>query len=554
MRRHVHLYSRHSCQAILLCAFVACKFSVSFSMRLLQRLPKQSAWTQHSQSTRRYEVLSSLTRTPIVHRPLPFQRQWNVCESNSRLCSSFSTVAQPLRTGEDEDHPPLVNTLPSRTTSPAITPNGSNTAHGIDAFLNEKKIRSRPIKNGNWDVFDPLGWSKNFGRPSEDDERRLRELACLKPGDEGYFDVSEIKVPGCTIVRTKEDAEKVLKVLQSAGSDLFHACDTEVMAIDLTSQGPVGNGFVTCVSVYSGPDFDYGLGDGPGTCLWIDNLDDAFDILQIFKPWFENEKHLKVWHNYGFDRHVMWNHGIDVKGFGGDTMHMARLENTARARSSIGKGTGYSLEALTEELLKVRKKPMKEIFGVKRLRKDGTEGNMVDIPPVEVMQRDPKHRIPWIQYSSYDAKGTWMIREELAKRLQKKSWFNGRDLLEYYMLHMRPFGEVLTDMERRGIRVDARDYLAKVEDQAREDRAYHSRVFREWAAEQIGPDGWALNTASSVQLQTFLFGGCRNNKTGDLTEAVRVFKVPREEVPPEALEAYQQQDEEQAKRDAKRRK
>lgn len=41
----------------------------------------------------------------------------------------------------------------------------------------------------------------------------------------------------------------------------------------------------------------------------------------IFKEYFEDEKYKKIWHNYGFDRHIFYNHGIDVKGFGGDTMH-----------------------------------------------------------------------------------------------------------------------------------------------------------------------------------------------------------------------------------------
>lgn len=34
--------------------------------------------------------------------------------------------------------------------------------------------------------------------------------------------------------------------------------------------------------------------------------------------------------------------GIDCKGFGGDTMHMARLWNSSR------KGKGYSLESLSQ--------------------------------------------------------------------------------------------------------------------------------------------------------------------------------------------------------------
>jgi hypothetical protein len=110
---------------------------------------------------------------------------------------------------------------------------------------------------------------------------------------------------------------------------------------------------------------------------------------------------------------------------------------------------------------------------------------------------------------------------------------------------MRPFGEVLTDMERRGIRVDARDYLASVEVQARQDRAQHLETFQKWAATKIGADGLALNPASSVQLITFLFGGAPNSKTGELTEDVRVFKVPREEISDAAMEAYRKRDEAQ---------
>ena len=64
-------------------------------------------------------------------------------------------------------------------------------------------------------------------------------------------------------------------------------------------------------------------------------------IFAIFKDFFEDSSFLKVWHNYGFDRHVMTNMHIHCRGFGGDTMHMARLWDTSR------KGKGYSLEALS---------------------------------------------------------------------------------------------------------------------------------------------------------------------------------------------------------------
>ena len=52
----------------------------------------------------------------------------------------------------------------------------------------------------------------------------------------------------------------------------------------------------------------------------------------------------QVWHNYSFDRHVMERAGLRMAGFGGDTMHMARLWDSSR----MGRG-GYSLEALSGE-------------------------------------------------------------------------------------------------------------------------------------------------------------------------------------------------------------
>lgn len=119
---------------------------------------------------------------------------------------------------------------------------------------------------------------------------------------------------------------------------LTHACDTEVADIDV-SRSPLGQGRVICLSVYSGPELD--VGSGPGAAIWIDTTKEG--VLEIFKPWLERETARKVWHNYSFDRHVLYNEGVDVRGFGGDTMHMARLWDASRT-------AGYSLAALTEEL------------------------------------------------------------------------------------------------------------------------------------------------------------------------------------------------------------
>lgn len=103
--------------------------------------------------------------------------------------------------------------------------------------------------------------------------------------------------------------------------DRVHAWDTETIDIDAKLESPVGNGKVICASCFIGPEIDFG--NGPR--LFIDNYADAKDLILEFKEYFENPQYLKCWHNYGFDRHVLFNHGINCKGFGGDTMHMARL-------------------------------------------------------------------------------------------------------------------------------------------------------------------------------------------------------------------------------------
>ena len=125
--------------------------------------------------------------------------------------------------------------------------------------------------------------------------------------------------------------------------------------------------------------------------------------------WLESEAHKKVWHNYSFDRHVLFGMGIDAKGFAADTMHMARLWDTSREKTrkkttktttagaaTAGAATagaaaganrnnesvvvgGYSLSALTSELLGRRKASMKELFGVPKMRKDGTPGSIIEV-------------------------------------------------------------------------------------------------------------------------------------------------------------------------------
>lgn len=334
---------------------------------------------------------------------------------------------------------------------------------------------------------------------------------------------------------TKARARQVLETLALPKyANHIWACDTEVADIDLKVVGPVGNGKVTCVSIFGGPDVDFG--EGPGTAIWLENIGgEAEGLLQDFKGWFENPNVKKVWHNYGFDRHVMNNEGINVAGFWGDTMHMARLNDTSRDRAIGGTGEGYSLESLSEEMVpdeRLKKISMKDLFGVGRLKKDGTHGAVKELPPVRELQQSPMHRDKWIEYSAKDAVATWYVRQELENSLRRQPWIvNDRkegDMFEFYTEYLAEFGWLLTEMEKNGIRVDTEVHLRNAEVRAREERAKMEELFLEWASQFLGENSKYLNTASSTQIGQFLFGHYSNKEKLPGWEE-RLFKVDKDE-------------------------
>jgi hypothetical protein len=344
------------------------------------------------------------------------------------------------------------------------------------------------------------------------------------------------------IVDNKETALHALKVLH-AHPDHVWACDTEVADIDVKKVGPVGNGTVICASIYGGDDVDFGDGN---TTLWIKNDGSSEGVLQYFKDWFENDYFQKVWHNYGFDRHVMYNEGIDCRGFAGDTMHMARLWDSSREKGSGG-GDGYSLEALsTDSFLfpsdregkKFAKTKMKELFGVAKLKKDGEESKIKELPDLRVLQNDPATRDRWIEYSARDAVATWWLRERLVQKLRAMHWnVNGvklpkigredPNMYHFYMRYLKDFGELLTDMERNGIKLDTTGHLKRAEEAARIERDRLEKVFLDWARDFCS-DIDHINIASSAQMQQLFFGEYEDFELKSRERAFKQDKSPEE--------------------------
>ncbi|KAJ0790407.1 putative DNA-directed DNA polymerase [Helianthus annuus] len=328
-------------------------------------------------------------------------------------------------------------------------------------------------------------------------------------------------------------AKEVVRKLTTEYRHLVYACDTEVAAIDVKQETPVDHGEVICFSVYGGHEADFGNGK---SCIWVDVLDGGGKkILDIFSRFFEDPNIKKVWHNYSFDNHVIENYGIKLSGFHADTMHMARLWDSSRRMSG-----GYSLEALTsdskgimsganlgpnEEL--IGKVSMKTIFGRKKFKKDGSEGKIVVIPPVEELQR--VEREPWVCYSALDSISTLKLYERLKIKLSNRVWnFNGvtkGNLFDFYEQYWRPFGELLVKMETEGVLVD-RAHLMEIEKIAKVEQQIAADRFRNWAS-KLCPDAKFMNVGSDTQLRQLFFGGIENSKDPSQTLPLeKEFKVP----------------------------
>ncbi|KAG6472385.1 hypothetical protein ZIOFF_069847 [Zingiber officinale] len=220
-----------------------------------------------------------------------------------------------------------------------------------------------------------------------------------------------------------------------------------------------------------------------------------------------------VWHNYSFDSHIIGNNGIKLAGFHVDTMHLAQLFDSSRTTDE-----GYSLEALTSdpkimsqgnsdddvELIS-GKMSMKSIFGKKKLKKDGTEGKIITLPPVDILQRE--ERRSWIRYSALDAMNTLKLFNRLKEKLMHVPWFLKGSIqgtmYDFYEKCWRPFGVLLVKMESEGILVD-KVHLSKIEKLVVGDKQIVADKFRWWASKYC-EDAKYMNVGSNTQIRQLLF-------------------------------------------------
>jgi len=164
-----------------------------------------------------------------------------------------------------------------------------------------------------------------------------------------------------------------------------------------------------------------------------------------------------------------------------------------------------------------------------RTNADGSDSKVKRIPDVYTLQRNAEHRLEWIKYSSLDAITTWFVHSRLSFFLSEMAWklpsspTRIGSMLDFYHRYMVDFGELLTDMERRGILVDTQVHLKEAERKAREEKSRMEDIFITWAS-KYNPDAKFINVGSTSQIQQLFFGYYEN---GQFIEKDKVFKIDK---------------------------
>lgn len=108
---------------------------------------------------------------------------------------------------------------------------------------------------------------------------------------------------------------------------------------------------------------------------------------------------------------------------------------------------------------------------------------------------------------------------------EKGKVIHAASMYEFYTKYIVPFGECLTDIERKGMHLDL-EYLAKVEIQAVEDSHTLRQDFLHWAKRYLGEDAAKhMNVHSAAQKQQFLFAPYVNDKGEELLPLRRDFQI-----------------------------
>lgn len=221
----------------------------------------------------------------------------------------------------------------------------------------------------------------------------------------------------------------------------------------------------------------------------------ALQVVEIFRPVYENEQIMKVGQNLKYDLEVLHNYGITLKGPMWDTMIAHYL---------IQPELRHNMDYMAEIYLNYQTIHIDELIGPK----GKNQRSMRDLSPQEVYE-----------YASEDADITLQLKNKLEPELKK---YECEDL--FYNIEM-PLMPVLAEMEMNGVCIDT--------ESLNETSAIFTQRMVELEQRIYELAGEQFNIASPKQVGDILFGKLhimekpKKTKTGQYVTSEEVLQTLR---------------------------
>jgi len=310
-------------------------------------------------------------------------------------------------------------------------------------------------------------------RPAPPDRDRLRDLytrlefrgwlgELLTPAATGATGAAPAPVgeehTEYTCVLRREQLEQWLERLRAA--DLF-AFDTETTSLDYMQARVVGVSFAVSPEAAAYVPFGHDYAGAP------DQLP-AAEVLAALKPLLEDPARPKLGHHIKYDRNVLLNHGIDLRGIGHDSMLESYVLDSTAAR--------HDLDSLALKYLGRRTIHFEDVAG-----KGAGQLTFNEVPVERAAE-----------YAAEDAEVCLRLHRTFWPRLAAEA-----GLKRVYEDIELPLVPVLSRMERNGVLIDS----AMLRQQGTELAARLLEIERMAHAEA----GQPFNLGSPKQIQTILF-------------------------------------------------
>ena len=199
-----------------------------------------------------------------------------------------------------------------------------------------------------------------------------------------------------------------------------------------------------------------------------DKYEEAVNIVNIFKPLYENDKIVKIGQNLKYDLEVLHRYGIQLKGEMFDTMIAHYL---------IQPELHHNMDYMAEVYLHYQTIHIEELIGPK----GKNQRSMRSLSPAEVYE-----------YAAEDADITLQLKNRLAPELEKMGVAH-----LFYEVEM-PLMPVLAEMELNGVCLDSQSLSETSRELSSQLREIEESIYQH--------AGEAFNISSPKQVGDILFG------------------------------------------------